>query len=216
VLAIHDLDGLIALAQGGTLEIHPWGSTVDDLDRPDRIIFDLDPGPDIGWAELVCAAKEVRERLRAVGLDSFIKTTGGKGVHVMAPIEPVATWDEVKPWTRTIAEAMVADSPDRYVSKMSKQLRTGHIFVDYLRNGRGATAVAAYSTRSRPGAPVSTPLTWDEVGPDVRGAHFRVDNLAARLAHLKAYPWSGFFKIKQRLPIPQARGKANKPRRARS
>jgi bifunctional non-homologous end joining protein LigD len=215
VLAIHDLDGLIALVQGGTLEIHPWGSTVDDLDRPDRIIFDLDPGPDIGWGELVRAAKEVRERLRAAGLESFIKTTGGKGVHVMAPIDPVATWDEVKPWTRTVAEAMVADSPDRYVSKMSKRLRTGHIFVDYLRNGRGATAVAAYSTRSRPGAPVSTPLSWDELGPDVRGAHFRVDNLAARLAHLKADPWSGFFKIKQRLPISQARGKANKPRRSK-
>src|SRR5262249_51496546 len=123
ILAIHDLDGLIALAQGGTLEIHPWGSTADDLDRPDRIIFDLDPAPDIGWAELVRAAKEVRERLRAAGLESFIKTTGGKGVHVVAPIEPVADWDEVKPWTRTIAEAMVADSPDRYVSKMSKKIR---------------------------------------------------------------------------------------------
>jgi bifunctional non-homologous end joining protein LigD len=205
VLVIRDLDGLIALAQAGTLEIHPWGSTVDDLDRPDRIIFDLDPGPDIGWAELVRAAKEVRERLRAAGLESFIKTTGGKGVHVVAPIEPIASWDEVKPYTRTIAEAMVADSPDRYVSKMSKKLRSGHIFVDYLRNGRGATAVAAYSTRSRPGAPVSTPLSWDELGPDVRGAHFRVDNLPSRLAHLKQDPWSGFFKIKQRLPISPRR-----------
>jgi bifunctional non-homologous end joining protein LigD len=213
VLAIHGLDGLIALVQGGTLEIHPWGSTVDDLDRPDRIIFDLDPGPDIAWAELVRAAQEVRERLRAAGLESFIKTTGGKGVHVMAPIEPVATWDEVKPWTRTIAEAMVADSPERYVAKMSKRLRAGHIFVDYLRNGRGATAVAAYATRSRPGAPVSTPLSWDELGPDVRGAHFRVDNLPARLAHLKQDPWSGFFKIKQRLPISPPRGKTNKSRR---
>jgi bifunctional non-homologous end joining protein LigD len=213
VLAIHDLDGLIALVQAGTLEIHPWGSTVDDLDRPDRIIFDLDPGSDIGWAELVRAAKEVRERLRAVGLESFIKTTGGKGVHVVAPIEPIAPWDEVKPFTRTIAEAMVADSPDRYVAKMSKRLRAGHIFVDYLRNGRGATAVAAYSTRSRPGAPVSTPLSWDELGPDVRGAHFRVDNLPARLAHLKRDPWSGFFKIKQRLPISQPRAKTNKSRR---
>jgi bifunctional non-homologous end joining protein LigD len=212
VLAIHDLDGLIALAQAGTLEIHPWGSTIDDLDRPDRIIFDLDPGPEIGWPELVRAANDVRERLRAVGLESFIKTTGGKGVHVVAPIEPIASWDEVKPWTRTIAEAMTADSPDRYVSKMSKKVRTDKIFVDYLRNGRGATAVAAYSTRSRPGAPVSTPLSWDELGPDVRGAHFRVDNLPSRLAHLKQDPWSGFFKIKQRLPISQPRGNAKKAR----
>src|SRR5262249_24026010 len=124
-----------------------------------------------------------------------------------------AWWDEVKPWTRTIAEAMTADSPDLYVSKMSKKLRAGKIFVDYLRNGRGATAIATYSTRSRPGAPVSTPLSWDELGPDVRGTHFRVDNLPSRLAHLKPHPWSGFFKIKQRLPISGPRGKANKARR---
>jgi bifunctional non-homologous end joining protein LigD len=213
VLAIHDLDGLIALVQGGVLEIHPWGSTVDDLDRPDRIIFDLDPGPDIGWAELTRAAQDVRERLRAAGLESFVKTTGGKGLHVMAPIEPVAHWDEVKPYTRTIAEAMVADSPDRYVSKMSKKLRAGHIFVDYLRNGRGATAVAAYATRSRPRAPVSTPLSWDELGVDLREAHFRVDNLPTRLAHLKEDPWRGFFKVKQRLPISQSRSKTKKSRR---
>jgi bifunctional non-homologous end joining protein LigD len=210
VLAIHDLDGLIALVQAGVLEIHPWGSTVDDLDRPDRIIFDLDPGPDLAWAELVRAAKEVRERLRAAGLESFVKTTGGKGVHVVAPIEPLAHWDEVKPFARTIAEAMSADSPDRYVAKMSKQLRGGHIFVDYLRNGRGATAVAAYSTRARPGAPVSTPLAWDELGPDLRGAHFRVDNLPARLAHLSEDPWSGFFKTKQRLPLVRKRATSSR------
>jgi len=206
VLAIHDLDGLIALVQAGVLEIHPWGSTVDDLDRPDRIIFDLDPGPDVGWDELVRAANEVRERLRAGGLESFVKTTGGKGLHVVAPLEPVAHWDEVKHYARAVAETMAADSPDRYVAKMSKRLRAGHIFIDYLRNSRGATAVAPYSTRARAGAPVSTPLSWDELGPDARGAHFRVDNLPARLAHLKSDPWSGFFKIKQRLPIPRPRG----------
>jgi bifunctional non-homologous end joining protein LigD len=215
VLAIHDLDGLVALVQAGVLEIHPWGSTVDDLDCPDRVIFDLDPGPDVGWAELVRAAQEVRDRLRAVGLESFLKTTGGKGLHVVAPLEPVAHWDEVKPCTRSIAEAMVADSPDRYVAKMSKRLRGGHIFVDYLRNGRGATSVAPYSTRARAGAPVSTPLTWEELGPDVRGAHFRVDNLPTRLAHLDADPWSGFFKAKQRLPnsAPRRSGKTKRSRR---
>src|SRR5262249_56928047 len=101
--------------------------------------------------------------VREAGVESLIKPTGGKGVHVVAPIEPIGSWDEVKPYTRTIAEAMTADSPDRYVSKMSKKLRAGRIFVDYLRNGRGATAIAAYSTRSRPGAPVSTPLSWDEL-----------------------------------------------------
>jgi bifunctional non-homologous end joining protein LigD len=214
LLAIRDLDGLVAMVQAGVLEIHPWGSTVGDLDRPDRLIFDLDPGPDVGWPELVGATQEVRQRLKDAGLESFLKTTGGKGLHVVAPLEPVAPWDEVKPYTRSIAEAMVADSPERYVAKMSKQLRAGHIFVDYLRNGRGATAVAAYSTRARPGAPVSTPLAWDELGPDVRGAHFHVANLPTRLAHLDRDPWSGFFKIKQRLPSSDARasGKGKKTR----
>jgi bifunctional non-homologous end joining protein LigD len=208
LLAIRDLDGLVALVQAGVLEIHPWGSTVGDLDRPDRLIFDLDPGPDVGWPELVRAAQDVRRRLKDSGLESFLKTTGGKGLHVVAPLEPVARWDEVKPYTRGIAEAMAADSPDRYVAKMSKQLRAGHIFVDYLRNGRGATAVAPYSTRARPGAPVSTPLAWEELGPDVRGNYFHVANLPTRLAHLDADPWSGFFKIKQRLPISGARASA--------
>jgi bifunctional non-homologous end joining protein LigD len=212
VLAIRDLDGLTALVQAGVLEIHPWGSTVGDLDRPDRLIFDLDPGPDVGWSDLARAATEVRDRLQAAGLASFLKTTGGKGVHVVAPLEPVAHWDEVKPFTRGIAEAMAADSPDRYVAKMSKQLRAGHIFVDYLRNSRGQTAVAAYSTRARPGAPVSTPLAWDELGSDVRGDHFRVANLPTRRAHLGGDPWSGFFKIKQRLPGSLARGRAKASR----
>jgi bifunctional non-homologous end joining protein LigD len=214
VLAIRDLDGLVALAQAGVLEIHPWGSTVGDLDRPDRLIFDLDPGADVGWEGLARAATEVRERLQAAGLESFLKTTGGKGVHVVAPLEPAAHWDEVKPFARAIAEAMAADSPDRYVAKMSKQLRAGHVYVDYLRNGRGATAVAPYSTRARPGAPVSTPLAWDELGADVHGDHFRVANLPARLAHLDGDPWSGFLGIKQRLPAsaPRGRGKTKKSR----
>ena len=207
---------LVYLANQACVEMHCFLSRVGALDRPDQVVFDLDPPDDHRFADVKHLALRLRELLEGeLGLTAFVKTTGGKGVHVMAPIEPVATWDEVKPWTRTIAEAMVADSPDRYVSKMSKRLRTGHILVDYLRNGRGATAVAAYSTRSRPGAPVSTPLSWDELGPDVRGAHFRVDNLAARLAHLKADPWSGFFKVKQQLPIPQARGRTNKSRNAR-
>jgi bifunctional non-homologous end joining protein LigD len=214
VLAIRDLDGLIALVQAGVLEIHPWESTVGDLDHPDRLIFDLDPGPDVGWPELMTAAREVRDRLQALDLAGFLKTTGGKGLHVVAPIEPQADWDAAKAFARSVAEAMAADSPDRYVAKMSKQLRAGHIFVDYLRNGRGATAVAPYSTRARPGAPVSTPLTWDELGPDVRGDHFRVANLATRLAHLEADPWRGFFAIKQRLPASSG-GRA-KPKKSRS
>jgi bifunctional non-homologous end joining protein LigD len=133
-------------------------------------------------------------------------------VHVVAPLEPVVHWDKVKAFARGIAEAMAADSPDRYVAQMSKQLRAGHIFVDYLRNSRGQTAVAPYSSRARPGAPVSTPLAWDEVGTDVRGGHFSVANLPTRLAHLDVDPWSGFFRIKQRLPASAPHGKSKTAR----
>ncbi len=212
VLAIQDLNGLIALVQGGVLEIHPWGSTVGDLEHPDRLIFDLDPGPDVPWPEMVKATGEVRDRLKEAGLTGFLKTTGGKGLHVVAPLEPHADWDAAKAFARRIAESMAADGPDRYVAKMAKKLRAGHIFIDYLRNGRGATAIAPYATRARPGAPVSTPLAWEELGPDVRGDHFRLANLMNRLAHLDADPWSGFFKVKQRLPAGKKRiAKQTKP-----
>jgi bifunctional non-homologous end joining protein LigD len=133
-------------------------------------------------------------------------------VHVVAPLEPVAHWDKAKAFARGIAEAMAADSPGRYVAKMSKQLRAGHIFVDYLRNSRGQTAVAPYSSRARPRAPVSTPLAWDELGTDVRGDHFSVASLPTRLAHLDGDPWSGFFRIKQRLPASASRGRSKKAR----
>jgi bifunctional non-homologous end joining protein LigD len=200
VLAIRDPDGLIALVQGGTLEIHPWGSTVNDLERPDRLIFDLDPGPDVPWDDMVSATREVRQRLEDAGLVSFLKTTGGKGLHVVAPIEPQVDWDTAKLFARRIAEKMAADNPERYVAKMAKKLRGGRIFVDFFRNDRGQTAIAPYATRARPGAPVSTPLAWEELGPDVRGNHFNVTNVMNRLAHLDADPWGGFFKVKQRLP----------------
>jgi bifunctional non-homologous end joining protein LigD len=200
VLVIDSLDGMIALVQAGVLEVHPWGATVADLDHPDRLIFDLDPGPDVGWEALKAAALEVRERLRALGLESFVKTTGGKGLHVVFPVEPDTGWDDAKAFTRRFAEAMAKDSPDRYVANMAKAKRAGRIFVDYLRNGRGATAIAAYSTRSRDGAPVSVPLGWDELGSDLRGDAFNVTNLMNRLSRLDREPWPGFFKLRQRLP----------------
>jgi bifunctional non-homologous end joining protein LigD len=199
MLAIEDLEGLIALVQAGVLEIHPWGSRREKLDRPDRIIFDLDPGEDVPWNRVIAAALEVRARLDRFGLNSFVKTTGGKGLHVMLPIMPEADWDTVKSFTQNIAEAMAADSPDRYVAKMTRSLRSGKIFVDYLRNGRGATAVSAYSTRARAKAPVSTPLDWDELSDAIKADHFTVDNLRQRLAFLGQDPWADFFKLKQKL-----------------
>jgi bifunctional non-homologous end joining protein LigD len=201
MLAISDLEGLIALVQAGVLEIHPWGSRKGDLDRPDRIIFDLDPGEDVPWSRVIAAALEVRERLERSGLRSFVKTTGGKGLHVIVPFLPELDWETVKSFTQTLAEAMVHDSPSLYVAKMTKSLRRGKIFVDYLRNGRGQTAVAAYSTRAREKAPVSTPLAWDELSDAIKGDHFTLDNLRQRLSFVGRDPWADFVKTKQKLRV---------------
>jgi bifunctional non-homologous end joining protein LigD len=206
VLYIEDLPGLVALVQSGVLEIHPWGSTLADVDRPDRIVMDMDPGDDVAWPAVIEAAREARERLSALGLESFVKTTGGKGLHVVVPLTPSAGWEEVKAFARNLAEAMERDSPGRYVSSSVKRIRRGKTYVDYLRNGRGATAIAAYSTRARAGAPVAVPLTWDELGPAIRPAQFTIDNLPARLARLRADPWAELFRIDQRLPKAAANG----------
>jgi bifunctional non-homologous end joining protein LigD len=191
-IAIRDLDGLIGLVQAAVLEIHPWGSTLTDWERPDTIIMDLDPGEKVPWEAVIEGAKEVRQRLADAGLAAFVKTTGGKGLHVVSPVRPKAEWPEVKAFTKAIADAMTADSPEKYVATIAKAKRTGKILVDYLRNQRGMTAVAAYSTRARPGAPVSMPLAWDELGPAIGPAYFNVINTPARLASLSRDPWEGF------------------------
>lgn len=204
LLSILDLDGLIGLAQAGVLEVHPWGSAFDALEQPDQMIFDLDPGEGVTWEEVIAAALEVRERLSAVGLSSFVKTSGGKGLHVVAPLIPKADWSAVKPFTKSVAEDMARDAPDRFVATISKAKRTGRILVDYLRNGRGSTAVAPYSTRSRPGAPVSMPLTWDELTPEIGPAYFTVLNTPARLAAQGTDPWAAFRAAARPLPEPKA------------
>ena len=200
MLAIDDITGLISLVQAGVVEIHPWGSTIDHLEQPDRLIFDLDPGENVPWEVVIDAAYDVRDRLAALGLQSFIKTSGGKGLHIVAPIQPEAAWDEVKTFTKAIAGTMAKERPDRYVATMAKRVRGARIFVDYLRNDRGATAVAAYSTRALPRASVSIPLNWDELSPGLRSDHFTVGNALHRFSSLKRDPWQGFFKIRQRLP----------------
>ena len=200
MLAIRDLDGLMALVQANVLEIHPWGSRVGKLDQPDRLIFDLDPGEGVAWDDVIAGALDVKERLKSQGLESFVKTTGGKGLHVVSPITPSADWEKVKDFTRKMAEAMAADAPGKYLAVMTKSRRKGRIFVDYLRNGRGATAVAAYSTRARTGAAISVPLTWAELKTGIRANHFTIDNLRQRLSHRKRDAWAGFFELKQKLP----------------
>ena len=205
ILTIDDLDGLIGLVQAGVLEIHPWGSTLAAIEQPDMMIMDLDPGADVAWTDVVAAALEVRDRFTRMGLASFVKTSGGKGLHVVAPLRPQADWSVVKPFAKNIADAMTSDSPERFVATITKARRGGKILVDYLRNGRGATAVAPYSTRARAGAPVSMPLAWDELGPGLGPAYFTVANTNTRLAHLRNDPWAEFRASAVPLPRPAAR-----------
>jgi bifunctional non-homologous end joining protein LigD len=187
------------LDDAGALEVHMRGSTTDHLEDANRLVFDLDPGPGVKWPALVDAAREVRERLSALKLDTFIKTTGGKGLHVVLPIRHTP-WDEAKGFARALAEAMEQDDPKRFVSTAKKAKRDNRIFVDYLRNSREATAVAPYSTRARPGAPVAVPITWNELSKLPSSNHYTVSNISQRLARLKKDPWAGIEKLKQRVP----------------
>lgn len=206
-IAINTFDGLIGLVQGGTLEIHPWGSTLNDWEKPDMVNIDLDPGDGVSWQAVIDSAQEVRARMGDLGLTAFVKTSGGKGLHVVAPVKPKAEWPQVKAVMKALADAMAADSPDLYVSTVTKSKRRGKILIDYLRNGRGATAVAPYSTRARPGAPVSMPLFWEELGDGIGPNYFTVENASARINGLDADPWADFRKAEA--PI----GAAKKPSR---
>ncbi len=199
VIAVENLDGLLSLVQAGVLEVHVRGSTIDRLDVCDRIVFDIDPGDAVAWADVVAAARDVRQRLAAIGLRSFVKLTGGKGLHVVLPIDG-ADWDSTKSFAQAVALAMTADEPDRYVAKMTKSLRRGKVFVDYLRNSLEQTSVAVYSTRARVGAPVSVPVTWEELGRTKSGNQYTVLNLGKRLGNLKQDPWQDIGRVKQKLP----------------
>lgn len=191
LLAVDGLPGLIGLVQGGALEVHGWQSTLADLEHPDQAVFDLDPGDGVGWEAMIAAAREVRARLDGLGLAAFVKTSGGKGLHVVTPLVPGAGWDAVKDFAAGLARAMAGDAPERYVATIAKAKRTGRILVDYLRNGRNNTAVAPYSSRARPGAAVSMPLAWEELGPDVGPASFTVRNAPARVLD-RPDPWTEF------------------------
>lgn len=194
---IEDLAGLVALAQMDVLEIHPWGSRVDGIETPDRVTIDLDPDEELPWQRVAEAAIDVREALRGIGLESFAKTTGGKGLHVVIPLTPKLDWDEVKVFAKWVADSFVAQRPGDFTANMAKKARHGRIYIDYLRNGRGATAVGAYSPRARPGAPVSTPLSWAEVENGVRPQEFTVATVPQRLATLRSDPWAEMGKIGQ-------------------
>ncbi len=196
---------VVGLVQKGVIELHVWGSTTRDLDKPDRMVFDLDPDTTVPWREVMAAARLTRDRLADLGLESFLKTSGGKGLHVVAPLAPKHDWDEVKEFSRALAEAMARDDPRGFTSKMAKKERTRRIFIDYMRNGPGATTVAAYSVRARKGAPVSTPLHWDELGGRMKPASFHVGNVARRLQGLHSDPWKAFRRTSQTLTAAMKR-----------
>ncbi len=199
-LAIDDLDGLFAMTQMSAIELHPWGASEADPTRPDHLVFDLDPGEGVPFADVVAAAHEVRARLGKLNLTSFCRTTGGKGLHVVVPLRRDANWDRAKPFCRAFAETMAQDAPQRFLAHTKITDRRGRILVDWLRNGLGATAVASYSPRARPGAGVATPLAWSEVKPKLDPAAFTVLTVPKRLAKLKSNPWAGFDEVDQGLP----------------
>jgi bifunctional non-homologous end joining protein LigD len=204
LVSVSSLEGLLALVQASALEIHPWGSTGDDLDHPDRLIFDLDPGDGVAFSDMVASADEIRDRLAAMKLESFVKTSGGKGLHVVVPLTPAAAWDDAKDFCRIVAESMEHDSPLRYTSTVTKRERKGKIYVDYLRNGRGATAIAPYSPRARAEAGVATPLAWEELASLTAADLYTLGNIENRMAQLGSDPWAEIGKIKQILPKAKA------------
>ena len=208
-LAVDDLEGLLSLAQMSAIELHPWGAPETDPTRPNWIVFDLDPGDSVPWPEVVKAAHDTRKRLEAIGLASFCRTTGGKGLHVVVPLAPEVDWSVVKPFCRAFAERMAAEEPTRFLAHLKIADRKGRILMDWLRNGLGATAIGSFSPRARPGATVATPVTWREVTARLDPAAFTVLTVPARLAKLRADPWRGFAEAEQRLPEGYAESSAS-------
>lgn len=204
-LAVNNLDGLLSLIQMGVLEIHPWGATKEDLEHPDRMIFDFDPDPVVEWPKIVVAAQQLRQRLQALGLESFVKTTGGKGLHVVVPLSRRNDWAEIKAFSKSVANVVVADAPDDFTATMSKAARSGKIFIDYLRNTRGATAVAPYSTRARAGAPVAMPLAWNELTAETKPGDYNINTVNKRLRALKNDPWEDLMSIRQSITATMRR-----------
>ena len=199
-LWIDSVEGLLELVQMNTLELHPWGARVDDPERPDRLVFDLDPGPGIDWPTVVAAAREVRDRLRDAGLASAVRLSGGKGLHVVAAIARGPGWDEARDFCQAFATAMATQSPTRYVATMAKAVRRDRIFIDWLRNGRGATSIASWSLRARPGAPAAVPLRWADLGAVGAPDAFDLATARARAARIRVDPWARELDDDQHLP----------------
>lgn len=192
-LAVDDTAALLALPQMGALEIHSWPCHADEVELPDQLVFDLDPAEDLGFEAVIAAAQEMRERLLTLGLESFVKTTGGKGLHVVLPVKRRLDWETHKAFAHAVSEAMARESPKKYLTSMRKDLRGGRVFLDYLRNARGATAIAPYSTRAREGATVATPLSWDELTQDLDPKAFTLRSMLSRIN--EPDPWRDYAKL---------------------
>ncbi len=196
---VRDVRGLIALVQYGVLELHVWGARADDVDKPDRVVFDLDPAPDVEWADVMATARDVKAVLSECGLDCWVKTSGGKGMHVVVPIARRVGWDDVRDFARLVTAHLLERNPEGLVDVASKAARPGKIFIDYLRNARSATSVAPWSTRSREGAPVSVPLPWTQSRSLASGHGLSIKAAASRAKRLRVDPWAGMLTSRQGL-----------------
>ncbi|HUN82568.1 MAG TPA: non-homologous end-joining DNA ligase, partial [Phycisphaerae bacterium] len=193
---IQNESGLVSLVQMNAVELHGWQSRARDLERPDQVIFDLDPGEGVKWSEVADTAFAIRGILQRCGLMPFLKTSGGKGLHLVVPLKPAATWNEVKGFAEAVSLGIAHAAPDRYADKMTKSIRGGRIYIDFHRNGRGATCVLPYSTRSRPGAPVSLPIPWEAVRKTHSASEFTIENVPSRIRRSRD-PWKDFDKTRR-------------------
>lgn len=198
-LVADSLPAVIGLVQMGVLEIHTWNSAIEDVERPNRIVIDLDPGEDVPWTDVIRAARMVRDALGALDLESFVKTTGGRGLHVVVPLRPRADWAACLDFARALSVALERADPATYTTEFAKAGRRGRILLDYLRNNRTNTSIAAFSTRARPGAPVSVPLRWDELKPSLDPSALTVSTVPRRLGRRQSDPWKGYWSSRQLL-----------------
>jgi bifunctional non-homologous end joining protein LigD len=195
--SVDSIEGVLSLVQLGALEFHTSGCRKDRLEQPDKFTMDIDPDPSVSWPRVVRTAQVIRELLAELGLVSFVKTTGGKGLHVVVPLQRRRKWEEIRAFTEGIAALLVQAAPKEYVMTLSKAKRAGKILVDYLRNARGATAIEAYSTRARVGATVSAPISWDELTPKLDPAKLNVRTVPKRMVKLGADPWATYGSVRQ-------------------
>jgi bifunctional non-homologous end joining protein LigD len=208
-LVADDVAGVVGLIQMGIVEIHTWNSTADDVERPNRIVWDLDPGPNITWRQVIAAARAVRDVLQALRLESWVKTTGGRGLHVVAPIARHRGWAECLAFSEAVATVMVRSDPGLYTTAFAREGRASKILIDYLRNNRTNTSIAAFSTRARPGAPISMPIRWDELTPRLTPSQFSVPRMKRRLARMTDDPWAGYWRCRQAISPAMMRAVTN-------